>query len=116
MSALRLPVAVTSPRFGFTTELDGVTYGLSFRWNQRVGGWYFDLLDGEGEALLSGLRLAINVAFLARFRAAGRPNLPPGELLALDTSQADEDAAFGDLGQRVLLYYLPVADLDANGL
>jgi hypothetical protein len=105
---LILPLRDDVPHFGFTTELDGVTFGLEFRWNGRDSAWYFNLTDADGAMLLAGLRVVVRHLYLGRFRYLG---LPAGELEFIDTTDADEEAGLGDLGSRVLLVYTPSGEL-----
>lgn len=104
MSALLVPLVAEGPFFGFSVELEGITYRLSFRWNDRPEQWVIDVLDGEGNALVQGVRGVIDVPLLQRF--GPRDDLPPGWLMLLDSSGRGLDAALDDLGSRVELYYL----------
>lgn len=101
---VQLPIVQEGPFFGFGTELDGVTYRFSFRWNDRLAQWVMDLADGDGNALVSGLRVVIDTPLLRRFR--GRAGMPPGELIAVDTEDTLRDADLEDLGRRVAVFYL----------
>ena len=109
MSIVKVPVNQEAAIFQFSIELDGLTYGMLFRWNERSGQWALDLLDGEGNALVTGIRCVINVPLLANYH--GRDGVPAGELLFVDTSGQDVDADFEDLGRRVLLYYASEGEL-----
>lgn len=104
MTTVRLPVTGETPHFAFTTELDGATWGFEFRWNHRAEQWIMTMLDGDGNVLVSGIRVFVNLPLLDRFRAYG--TLPPGDIVALDESGANLDPGFADLGRRVMLYYV----------
>lgn len=106
---LEIPIRQEGPHFGFATELDGVSYGLSFRWNDRVGQWVLDVLDGEGTVVVSGIRVVLDTPLL--FRYQGRASIPPGELIAVDSTGGSTEADLEDLGRRVLLYYLSADEL-----
>lgn len=109
MSALLIPTAPEGAFFGLSVELDGKTYRFDFRWNPRCEQWIINVLDGGGGALVQGVRCVINVPLLQRF--GPREDLPPGMLMFVDSSGAQLDAGLTDLGSRVQLFYLPVADL-----
>lgn len=91
------------------TALDGRSYQLTFRWNQRDGHWLLDLADAAGTPIRSGMLLASAAVLLAGCRDARRP---PGELVVVDSSGAlDVDPGFTDLGSRFLLGYADAAEL-----
>jgi hypothetical protein len=94
--------------FSYQVELDGRTFGLEFRWNERDASWYLSLRDADDAPLLSGLRVTVGHLYLSRFRLLG---LPKGELEFVDTTGQDEDPGFTDLGSRVVLLYTPYAEI-----
>lgn len=103
MAVHTIPVRAGVPHFREEVELDGVTYGLEFRWNERANGWFMSLSDAEGDVLLSGIRLVIDWPLLARFKGE---RLPRGHLVVVDTSGAGLDPGLHDFGtQRQLLYF-----------
>jgi hypothetical protein len=93
--------------FDLQATLDGVTYTLEFRWNVRLGAWFMNVLDAEGEeARLVGQRLVADYFFPRNIV----DRAPPGLFLALDTGSAEgrgQDPGFDDLGSRVQLWYFP---------
>lgn len=105
MSAVLIPITVEGPYFAFSVELEGITYQLVFRWNDRPQQWVIDVLDGGGTALVQGVRGVIDVPLLLRF--GPRADLPPGWLFLVDTTGQQLDATLDDLGSRVQLFYLP---------
>lgn len=96
--------------FDLQAELDGTTYTLEFRWNVRMGAWFMNVLDAEGDAAhLVGARCVADYALPAR-----TSRTPPGLFVFVDTGAAEgegEDPGFDDLGSRVQLWYLPEAEL-----
>ena len=103
-----LPIKQEGAHFGFSVELGGVSYALTFRWNDRLEQWCLDVADGDGNALASGVRVVVGVPLLQRFR---NPALPTGLLMAVDTDGGDRDPGFEDLGRRVAVSYAPLEDL-----
>jgi hypothetical protein len=107
---ITLPTRTDSDYYDFEIELDGRSYVLTFNWNGRDSSWYFSIADNAGTPLLSGRKLALGAPFLRRFADA---RLPPGELRLFDTTGKDVEAGRNDLGSRVLLVYVPAAELAA---
>ena len=98
-----LPTRTDVPHYDFEIDLDGATYPLELRWNDRAGAWLLDVRDVLGEILLSGRRVSVDLPLLGRIRD---PRLPAGELVAVDTSGRATGPAVNELGGRVrLLYY-----------
>lgn len=106
-----LPIDQSSPWFQFSTELDQVTYGLEFLWNTREGCWYVTLRDGEGNALVSGRKVTLGSLF-RKYRAT-QGVLPLGDIYVIDTTNSGVDAAFADLGRRVILRYVTDVEMAA---
>ena len=104
MSALQVPLeATTSASIVQETELDGTTYRLAFRWNERDAAWYLEVRDLEDVALASGLKL-VEGAILLRHLVDER--LPPGDFVVINTDAPGETPgrlAFST-GQAVLIY------------
>lgn len=99
------------PSWSQLTALDGVTYTLAFRWNQRDGRWLLDLADGEGSPIRSGMMLGTNTVPLRGCVDARRP---AGELVIVDTTGAnDVDPGFDDLGARFVLLYFSATEVAA---
>jgi hypothetical protein len=109
MAAIEIKINPEIGNHSGVIVLDGVNYQFSINWNSIDLRWYLDLTSIDGSPLLSGIAVAVNAPMLAGF--AG-PLLPPGELLAVDSSQSGSDVLLhDDLGNRVKLIYVPMADL-----
>lgn len=106
---LELPITQEGPWFSISTELDGAAFKLSFRWNERLEQWVLDVADGDGNPIVSGIRVVIDQPLLNRFR--GISGMPPGEIMAIDTENTGLDADLEDLGRRVALFYLSESEL-----
>jgi hypothetical protein len=111
MATLTLPVRPGVPHQRFFVELEAVTYGIDLLWNGRAGAWSLSILDRNGAALLSGRRVVIG--FPLTVRAAYDLRLPPGQIVAIDTTGADKEPGLEDLGARVPLLYVEAADVPA---
>lgn len=109
MAAFFLPCQSTLPHFTFQCDLDGVTYGFEFEWNERVGAWFMSIYDVNGTPLLSSLRVVVGFPLAARSRYMTA--MPPGAFVATDTSGQNQDPGLSDLGNRVqILYFSTVED------
>lgn len=108
MSVLILPVQAGTPSQEFQVSLDGQLYTLGLTWNEREASFHLDVSDQDGNALVLGRKVVVGLPLLARFRD---PQLPRGQLLAVDTSGAGIDPGLNDLGARVPLYYVEAASL-----
>lgn len=104
-----IKISQDSPYFKFTTELGGVSYTLSFRWNRRAGQWVLDFGDGDGTVLKAGIRCVVNVLLLAR--NGFQLGLPAGYLVFYDTTEGGRDMEYSDLGRRVVLVYIAADEL-----
>jgi hypothetical protein len=109
MGVLTIPVRAGVPHQRLFVELEGTSYGFELRWNERAGCWAIDFLDRDGSALLAGKRVALGIPLAAR--AAHDSALPPGQLVAIDTTGKGIEAALDDLGARVQLLYVESTDL-----
>ena len=82
------------------------TYTLTYR--ERQDAWYIDLFDADGESILLGKRLTVNTAPIWRYRSDA---MPAGQIVVVDTSGADTDPTYEDLGYRVRLAWVPDDDI-----
>lgn len=48
------------PRYENTVEIGGIVWKCVWRWNNRTRGWYLDVYDLDGVAVLLGERLSVN--------------------------------------------------------
>lgn len=113
MSALVIPTRSDgTPHYSFSCELDGAMYGFEFRWNERAKSWFASLSDADGAPILSGQRVRAGAAL---FHLAVSTRKPPGFFAVVDTTGQGRHPGLTDLGARVVLYYLPAADVAALG-
>lgn len=108
---LLMPLQPGVGHYAFRVALDGAEFELELRWNSRASTWMLTIADGAGATLVAGRRVALGTPLTARFRD-GR--LPAGELLAIDTSGTRGEPELEDLGTRVLLAYVPAAELPSG--
>jgi hypothetical protein len=111
MAILTLPTRPIAPEFSYSIDLDGKTYRLAYRWNERATAWHLDIMTAAGAVLLRALPLAVNFPLLTGYRS--RVELPPGELVVVDLEGRGENPGRDSLGQRFELLYYEVADYAA---
>lgn len=108
MDILSIPLEVGTPFWSQETTLEGITYRLSFRYNQREGAFYLsigDAHDPSGVDLVSSIKIITNKELTHRFASVVSP-WPPGGIMAVSMTPDDSIAGLGDLGTRVVLVYL----------
>jgi hypothetical protein len=103
MAVLTLPADPVLPAYDFEVELEGALYRFELHWNARDGAWFMSLYDANDEPLVAGRKVVLGADLLGH---SADPRLPPGALLIIDTSGANEDPGRDDLGARCLLGYL----------
>jgi hypothetical protein len=111
MAIQQIPFKQSGGNQGFSTVIDSIVYFMNFYWNDREAGggaWYFDVLDANRTPIRTGLKIATG-AFLGNTTQAAP--FTTGVFAAIDTSGANRDAGYDDLGSRVQLFYIPVGDL-----
>lgn len=110
MATLVVPVT-TDPFQSFRIRLDGTDYLLSLAYNQREDRIYLSLADDEENPIVSGIKVLANFPLLFRHRYDTR--VPPGELMAVDTTTDGSPPGLGELGEglRVQLVYFEASTL-----
>lgn len=107
--SLEIPLIANLPSYSFETILDGITFELTVRWNDRDGAWYLHLLDVTGAPVAMGLKLVANWPLLRLVPQDGRR--PPGELYLFDTQGTGPAPTRTELGDRYRLNYLTAAEI-----
>lgn len=89
-----------------TTTFEGVTYFLTFQYNQRVAAWYVSIADAANVDIYNGVKLTCGIGLL---RKCADPRAPPGVLVVLSATQDKTPPGLGDLlpgSGRCTLYYI----------
>lgn len=105
---VEIPVRADLARYSMRVELDAVLYELSFEWNERIASWLMSIATEAGDPIVLNVKLSVTLDLLGDFSDS---RLPPGLLLAVDTTGKDLDPAFDDLGNRVQLVYTPAGEI-----
>ena len=69
--------------YKFKTNLSGVVYSFTLRYNGRMDRWIMDTNDVAGNPILTGIVLLINRIFLTKYPTL---NIIPGTLGVVDLS------------------------------
>ena len=98
-----------SAHYRQSTPLDGEVFVLHFDFNAREDNWYLSVHDNEDNPILGaiGRKLVTNYTMLLRSYVTARPL---GELMV--TSDTQGDPGLLDLGNGVVLTYVPRADVE----
>ncbi len=90
--------------YSLVTELDGVIFILSLRYNTRMTRWILDIQDVEGNNLLLSLPLVSGVNFLGQYNIEG---IPEGAIMVAnfeDNSASPTRFELGDDKKAQLIY------------
>ena len=91
-----------------TTPNTYTPFSFRFRWNVRDLSWYMYIADGNGQAIISSIRVMLGV-YLGR--RVNHPLFTSGVIMAYDCSKKGKDATLADFGTRVALIYFDVNEL-----
>jgi len=109
MSVIEIPVRSDLYNWSLAVELEEVPYQLAFVWNVRDVAWYMDIRSADGTDLLNGIPVRVDTPLNGKTTSTA---LPPGYLIAVDTSGEAEDIEEPEeFGDRVKLFYIESADL-----
>lgn len=98
MQTFEIPLSSQPQTFNVT--LVGVEYSFALQWRDTAnGGWFLDIADVNGNALLSGIPLVTGVDLLAQFKY-----MAFGFELWVQTDAADAPPTFTNLGSESHLY------------
>lgn len=106
MSYFECPTRVDLPAYSYQVQLDGITFGLAFTYNDRMEKWMLSISDASGNLLVGEVPVQVNYPLFDRYKVAG---LPAGTLFAYDTANTNTDPTRYELGDRVRLYYQSAA-------
>ncbi len=103
MATLLLPVRCEVPFSYFDVDLEGASYTIETRWNERAGLWFLSVSDKDGVPISAGRAVVLGADLLGKTVDARRP---PGVILAIDSTGEDIEAGRDDLGARVQILYI----------
>lgn len=98
--------------YDFVTTLNDADFVIEMAWADRSGAWFMSLSTTAGEIIFSGVKVVIG-AFLGR--RSTNPRGPAGFFVVEDTSGANLDAGFDDMGVRVRVLFFTGEEFFALG-
>jgi hypothetical protein len=102
-------IPTTSDPFqSMTVTLDGVSFILTFYYNQRENCYYMSVTQPDGTDLAVGVKCVTSWPLLHKWST---PDLPAGEFLISPNTSDTGPATLGQLGPGLgwTLFYIPVA-------
>jgi hypothetical protein len=108
MATVTLPLVPSIANYRLGTLLDGVQYTVDVHWNARAGAWYMDFYTADETPIRMGIKIVLGVLLGGR---VPDPAFPHGAMFAIDMTGSGTDAGIDDLGTRVIVVYVPAADL-----
>jgi hypothetical protein len=94
------------------TTLSGRDYEILYRFNQREGRWYLTIRSVAGEVIQGPVKIVADWPLI--YPGQDLP-LPPGTLIAIDTTGQGKDPGLAELGGRVLMFYFDEAETSGAG-
>lgn len=107
MATSILPGYPTYPRHSFVATLGEARYRFTLTWRERPASWYMDLHTQDGTELVLGKRLAPGWSPLAG------ADLGAHALPGLLYCRGPDNYERLDLGDALVLVFVPQADIDA---
>lgn len=106
--SLEMPLLPRFANYRFGATIEAVPYLFDVRWNSRASAWYMDVLEAGEAPIVLGIKLVLG-AYLGR--RSNHRLFQRGVFMMFDTSNAGRDATYDDLGERVVLLYVPIDEL-----
>jgi hypothetical protein len=103
--------AEQQPVYDYTVTLSDTEYRIVLVYRERGDRWYMTIYDADDTVLLAGKKLSVNTPLLEIYEIDG---LPPGDVVCWDSSGAEAECGYEDLGKRCLLLYLEPADVPTS--
>lgn len=95
----------------FLATLDDGQYKLRMLWNDSGGFWTLSVRQSDGTSLVEGIKVVPNYPLLRQYH---KPDVPPGELLAIVTDDTKITIGRDDFsGGSVSLVYVTEDEVDA---
>lgn len=92
-----------------TQQLDGVAYRVRLRWNHISSTWFLDLSQEDGTPITYGRPLRVGPGLLRQLGYLDE--VPPGEIVVIDTTLRDLRPLFDDIGVRSLVLYADASEV-----
>jgi len=90
--------------------LDGSPYIFRFDWNIREEFWSMSVSKIDGTSIINGIKLVLGYDLFDQYRAL---DLPPGVMIAIDTTDLIDKIDRYNVLDEVKLVYLTEEEVDA---
>jgi hypothetical protein len=110
MADAQLPLIPSVPFYRVSTTLDDDVFLLDLKWNTRDAAWYMTILTPDEDVIVAEVKIVLGTLLGAR---STDPRMPAGILQVCDLAGTGVDATLDDLGERVVIYYTPIAEFAA---
>ena len=97
-----VPLQLDVPFYLQETTLDGRSYLLEFRWNERESAWYLNIYTDLGSLISAGNKLCLDWPVA---RLSNHIDMYPGFIIPMDNTGSKAEPTFSSLGRSVKLYY-----------
>jgi hypothetical protein len=108
MTVQIIPTSTEESNYTQITAMDGRDYELEIRWNQREARWYLAIRTATDGLIQGPTKIVADWPLV--YPGKDLP-LPPGCLMAVDTTGEGRDPGLAELGERVVLVYLDAEEL-----
>lgn len=107
------PESSRSSFIEFGAVLSEIEYAFSLQWLTTVQFWQLEITDPRRQQVILGIRVVADTDMLQPFNES--PRLPPGRLVAYDTTGKSQDPGRDDWIERHLfIYEEPVEEPEEN--
>ena len=101
---IRIPTLQSVAFYSQRTTIDDTEYVLRFKWNERDGAWFMDILDEDEGALALGLKLVPGWPIL--YYVPPLDYLPRGDFYVYTTDGTAAEPTLDNLGTDFELLYI----------
>lgn len=102
MATIEIPIDISKYKIQQQVTLDGVVYGLQFRFNGRYDAWTINLLDDLNNIIVSGIIAYTKTSLLKNYYHL---SVPQGVLFIMDSDGTQTTANKNNLGVTHKLLY-----------
>lgn len=109
MAYSQIPTSQTLPYYTEQVSLEGETFILVFKWNNRESAWYLSIYTADNTPIQVGRKIVSNWTLLRRVVS---PTAPLGAIVAYDTTGQGDEPLFDTLGTQAILLYVDSDQLE----
>lgn len=103
-----IPFRPSDNNYRLVVPFDNVVTIIDTRWNERDGAWYIDFRQEDETPIALGVKIVLGVNL---GRRSTHDFFKTQVFVPFDTSGSGKDARFDELGARVIVQRLTIADV-----